>query len=331
MSVKRLEKYKWIYQENEAERYLPFSVIPPDDIKRDQPQTLYKYYGLTGDNIAALEGFYLYAPHPYQMNDLFDCHEGLIQFDDAVVIEKLFPGLIPNKTLTESCSLSHEILKKAQVNYIRSLYSHVGILSFTEDGLNPQMWSYYTGNKGFMVEFGLSHFNFRFHGPFQINYQEKIEPISLKEWELPLCTLYQTNVKTKAWEHEKEWRMLSEKANMNFPGFKQSPGIESVERHFEYDRLAIKRIVLGNRFFNIEDDVLVDAEANICTLKDNDHTKLKRRLLNFIITNEILTEMIVRNPDKFDISNVPFEIDKNGKFDKKYIYPILKLQNEGKD
>ena len=325
MVVNRMTRYGWIYQADDSEKYFPFKVIAPEEEKREIPATLYKYYSLSQRSVEAIEGQFLYAPHPYQLNDLYDCHESLIQFDNIQVITNIFEKIIPREEIEKGFKAKDkDFLRTIQLNFNLLVYSKWGILSFTEDHLSIPMWSYYALNKGFVVEFNYKEFDFSTHGPFQVNYQESIEPVSVEKG-LPLCVLYQSNIKTKQWEHEKEWRLLPEKFSfMEMPGFPIQDGIKFADRIFKYNISTIKRIILGNRFFDNNDKELLDLRDGSFRIELKHDVGLKGRLLKAIINYKIPAFIIVRNTDKFILSEVPVIVEDDGKMDKKYISPISK-------
>lgn len=259
MQINRLVKYGWKYLEDTSQRYFPWKIIPPDDQKRDTPGTLYKYFPLNENSVDSVENGYLYAPHPYQLNDLYDCHASLINFDNIQIVRNIFEKIIPDEEIRKGFIHNDKDFQLSiQFNYTILVFSRMGILSFTEDHLNIPMWSYYTNNQGFIIEFEYSNFGFTFHGPFQVNYQDEIQPVSVSEG-LPLCTLYQTTLKTKKWEHEKEWRILPDKfLSMEMPGMQMPDDLKFADRKFSYSPNAVKRIIFGNRFFHNNDKELID-------------------------------------------------------------------------
>lgn len=66
--------FLYLYDEIEGYNIVPEGVISP-------PSTFFKYYALTEYNVEALTNLYVYAAHPKQFNDPFDCNEKLITFD----------------------------------------------------------------------------------------------------------------------------------------------------------------------------------------------------------------------------------------------------------
>ena len=71
----------WEYKFYEDEGKIKACVIPPEALKLVIPKTLFKYYELNCNNVDALKNSYLYASEPSQLNDPFDCHPNLIEYE----------------------------------------------------------------------------------------------------------------------------------------------------------------------------------------------------------------------------------------------------------
>jgi hypothetical protein len=240
--------YGWDYKfENEQ-----FFINPKEEIVI--PDLFYKLYALSNNSVSALTEGYIYVPHPDQLNDVFDCNVELIQFDDIEVIRHFLNGVIEAQEIEK---LLEKNLKNIQIfvqrHFREILYRKWGVLSLTSDPNNVLMWSYYNDHKGFCIEFDISNFEFKYFGPFPINYQGKIEAISIKEISTQLATLVQCNIKDEIWSHENEWRLMvvpPEGEDFISPNFHQLfDNMGGHDRKMKYSTSAIKSIALGNRFF----------------------------------------------------------------------------------
>lgn len=195
--------YDWDYvYDNEQ-----FQVFPKEKIK--VPDLFYKLYGLSNNSVSALTTGYIYAPHPDQLNDIFDCNVDLIQFDDEDVIKTFLSAAMEDKDIERFLATD---LKNTQTfvqrNFREILYRKWGVLSLTSDLSSVLMWSYYGDHKGFCVEFDIDEFEFKYFGPFPINYQDEIDAISIKQVGIQLATIVQCNIKDSIWRHENEWRLM---------------------------------------------------------------------------------------------------------------------------
>lgn len=81
-----IDCYKWKYRFNESDRVTPFEVIPKDEYPI--PDTMFKFYALNDFSLDALLNGYVYATHPSEFNDLYDCHEQLIIYKNDHFVAK---------------------------------------------------------------------------------------------------------------------------------------------------------------------------------------------------------------------------------------------------
>jgi hypothetical protein len=243
------------------------------------PKEFVKFYALTKNNVDAIVNNYLYGSHPFELNDPFDCYRGF---------QKINP--IYNDS------------------YWMLLYSKIGIISFTkkEGWNNSLMWGHYSQHEGFNVVLDSNDFCFDYHGPYPMNYIEKIPQDFTFEHKAIEFVFFAT-VKSNNWSYEKEWRIFP-KSN----GILKSPKIAEsdfedvmfLERKFYYKPNAIKEIILGYKFIFNEDSFSLNKKENNIILKTNSQLKIK--LLTFIIKNSI-TVSIIELGDIYD-----FSLDKIG-------------------
>lgn len=290
----KVQKYGWEYSARIEDKKFFFSVTPPDE-DYQKPDRLYKFLSLNKYTIDGLLQNYVYATHPSQFNDIFDCHEGLIEFDDPKVVRDFLGGVFDKKTVDKYIQHDYNNSKLfVQRNFREILYRKIGVLSMTSNPNSILMWSYYTNHSGILVEYDIEKFPFKFHGPFPVNYQGNIAPASISEVGVPLAVLLQTNVKYNGWEHEDEWRLLidSEK-DMYSPNFEDLRKLGGEDRKFKYPESAIKSVALGNRFFLPEEIKVEDDDSLIIELKEN--LEQKTLVLDFLASNEINTLMVLRD------------------------------------
>lgn len=291
-----ITKYDWKYCAERTEKGIEFKIIPPD--KTEVPPILYKFYSVNRNGLDALVNGYIYATHPSQFNDLFDCYEDLIVFDNPEVI-KIF--------LTEALGKvkAEELIKEdngslatfVQRIFREIIYRKLGVFCMTANPNNILMWSYYTNNQGFSIGYDYTKFEFKYKGPFPVNYQDEIQTLSLKESSVELVTLYQTNIKHHGWKHEMEWRLLIDEPgeDMISPNFEILKKLGGHNRKFSYPISAIKHICLGNRFFL--PDELHEINGSILEINLKDNLEQKCVLLNFLVENKIESCIALRSGD----------------------------------
>lgn len=316
--------YKWIYKYKEAaERSGPydlFEVIP--DVDMPKPLTLFKYYGLDDRSIENLNRNRIYATHPDQFNDIFDCSNELIEFDNDDFLYSFLSESVDPNTLRDKYYSDRDGLERFVNGHFKEvLYRKMGILCLTEKCDNNLMWSYYSNHKGFAVEYDYEKFPFDFLGPFPVNYQSNVEPVKLSEVGLQVALLFQSNIKQKIWEHEREWRILiaSNNGDMVSP---DNPFLEELggkNRLFSYNINAIRSITLGSRFFNLQEVEELEGNRFLIKLKDiaqegedRFKTENRRKLLDFIIENKIDAAIILPVNKAFEIRTQQILIERSG-------------------
>ena len=280
---------KWEYEVIHSGEEYSFSINPEN--KSEKPDSLYKIYALNEYNIEALKNNHIYASHPRDLNDPFDCYNNLVSFDKLSLEEvKSFIGDDPQifKESIESLYIHNKpkLIAAVQTVFWEVIYSKLGIFSMSEIANNIQMWAYYCNQKGFQLKFNTSLFQNHFRGPFQVNYITNPEVI-YPNGDLFLSLLYQTNIKDLNWSHEKEWRYLvTGKTNMTIPDpILQLKQKEQQSRLFKYPLEAIQEVALGYYFFKNEEFVTAINLYDVLYKIDNENDYLKIELLNYLVSH----------------------------------------------
>lgn len=188
-----------------------WKVIENGEHKEDTPKSLYKYFSLTEYSLDSLINNYIYLCNPKDFNDPFDCNRNLI-------IEK------------------QKELKDWQ--YVETLndISEIGISSFSENGIEPLLWSHYTNSyHGFCIKFKsefLNQNNKELVKLKKVIYSDNPNPISINS---NFSQYYQFILKLDNWSYEKEWRLLF-----------QNPS--SVNNKYYFDENSIEEISIGYKF-----------------------------------------------------------------------------------
>ena len=270
------------------------------DRKTRITEKLVKYYGLSKYSVDAIVNKYLYASHPFDLNDPFDCFFKLVSFNDipleiCVRFMKVF-----NNSEEEAKKLYEENRQKLfatiEAIYYDYIYSMMGIISTTNNQLDIKMWAYYTGHKGFQISFKTSNLSKKLHGPFPINYVESSDAIEFSDNGF-ISALFQTNVKSQAWKPEKEWRYVYESFDrMRLPNHPEFDDIFK-ERKAYYDKNDVNEIVFGFSFF--DKNLCVDFSNETATYdysKSIDKETISK-LLDFVIDNKINTSLVYLKSD----------------------------------
>lgn len=260
-----------------------YHITPDKEIAK--PKTFFKYYALSDFSVDALTNMYIYATHPNQFNDPFDCNEKLIKFDSWVDVKRLWDVLFvqfqnDHPNLEEACRESEKAFKTL-------LYRNLGLVSLAPVRNNYTMWALYSQNSGFCVEFDTNQFPFRHFGPFPINYVDIIPgPIHIGEAGGSLSMLVQTNVKNLWWEYENEWRLYIPSPDgfdmQSFgKGAEQFNKMGDHDRKFKYPISSLKSITLGKSFFDkLTTNMISISEVDVVC--DPQKNRLENQVLDFL-------------------------------------------------
>lgn len=299
----------WIFRITDTNE---LEVIPPKEVRKEKPVTLFKYYFLNEYSLKVLEELEIFASHPKLLNDPFDSHDALIAFDDKESIKTYLGPTLGEPEIKHAFENDiSSLIGFVQYNFRAVLYGRLGIYSMTEKPENLLMWSYYTGHKGFCLELDYKNFPFKFHGPFQVKYSESFTPLSIKNGGY-ICMLHQALLKAQDWIHEQEWRLLPEREGAKLMELRELDTLkdlsELTNRNFPIKKENISRIILGNQFFDNDNELTPTQEGLIVTLKTN--VDFKNRLINAAEKNETQVEIIFRNEPKFGFRTEPIIIER---------------------
>lgn len=235
-----------------------FEVVP--DKKYEKPATFFKYYALSDNSVEALTNLYVYASHPAQLNDPFDCDSDLAKIEDESNAKAVWESLY--ETVRQTYTKDSEFFQYTTAAFSSVMFSKWGVLSLTDQSDSMVMWSLYAQNNGFCLEWDVSQFPFSQSGPFPIHYVQKIDCASSLKYNAATLALIQSNIKLDCWNYENEWRLMIQ-APMGFglkmfgkfsDRFNESHP-DAHDRKFKYPICALKSITLGVNFFkNIKEE-----------------------------------------------------------------------------
>lgn len=285
-----MEEYQnWKYDCRSDGKCFKFEVVPSE--KMMEPASFFKYYALNSYSIEALTGCYVYATHPNKFNDSIDCNSQILNFQNASKkdLEALY-GPYYNKFL-EIYETEQNLKNYISEHFKLIAYKHIGIICLATNNDSIYHWSNYSQNaSGFCVEFDVEMFPFRYFGPFPMHYVDKITPVDVRN-NIPTALLIQTNIKTKDWKNEQEWRLLVSNPNgLDFDCYNEDESYKTLfnsvddhKRKMKYPLNAIKSITLGERFFKSPDIrryTITENEEEVVFL--NKKTVMQRQILDFL-------------------------------------------------
>jgi hypothetical protein len=189
-----------------------------DGITQDTNRSsLYKYFSLNEYSLDSLKNDYVYLSNPKDFNDPFDCNRNLI-------IEK-----------------QKEIEKWQYVETLNDI-SNIGISCFSENGMEPLLWSHYADSySGFCVKFKCDFLNQKNKELIKLKkviYSQSPNSISIDS---NFAKYYQYYLKLDNWSYENEWRLLFHNPS-------------TVQNKCNFNVNSIEEISIGYKFMNPRND-----------------------------------------------------------------------------
>lgn len=316
MNPNRFEhnKFKYYALIDEKEEKIYFSV----DSSKTEPEFLYKYYPLNYYSIDSLLNNYLFASHPMQLNDKYDCASELIDYSEITIdyFKNVFngTGFFSTLEIDELYYSDKKWILERKFGDLEKfrLYMNFGIISLTTTPDSPTMWAYYAQNSGFVVKFKTSILSKKAYCLFPINYTDNFKQMSWKEYAPELHILYQTNIKSEKWINEDEWRVLTYSQFGSYHP-KLNPG-DVKSRYYFYPLNTIEEIIFGYDFIDLDEvdrrySTSKKIHINLNKKRIKSLKKNKRQLLNFIVKNSIKCKEIVRNTGLYNLEARDIKIE----------------------
>lgn len=332
---KEEEQFKYVFELKHGKKKPEFKV-ECKNIKK--PENIYKFYGFENHHIDAFIEGYLYAAHPFELNDVLDCNSDLV-YSSKRLHRNEYVNLY--KSANQIDKLYNNDKKNIQfISDALSILSNIyGIISLTAEKNHPLMWAHYAQEKGFQIKFktkeleegiqkNLKKNNEESYGFFPINYVAKLKPIDIYGFNhgINVPFLYLTNVKLKNWSYENEWRLIVNKELMGVPnserGFNMFPEFctDKKNRYAYYNKSAIEEICVGNNFFSRELFEIKPIETGFL-VKPIEDTKEEEKL------NKFLKEIAKNFNDCFYMTNIRKKKD-NESYILKRVKQQLKITKE---
>jgi len=269
-----------------------------------EPESFTKYYSIKDYNIEALLNNYIYASHPKELNDPFDCFSKLIDTSEITeneidYIEKRLPITIPR---------DYYLNQNHREEFIEILYELLfkscGIISLTDSkNENPCLWANYTNNhKGFSVSFKSASLKEIAMGPFKIDYIETLDKLKYESKYFDALVLWWTCVKSKFWSNEEEWRFIGPGiAEMYIPETHtgREKEIKQKNRKLYLPKKSVTGVTLGFYFFDFKNMVKNNQNEIVVDLTNESERDLKIKLLNFVRLSNIPLSMVVLMTSEF--------------------------------
>ena len=300
--MRKLQVGDFTYKENTQEIF----DINYDTEVHKKPKEFFKYYSLSPNSLSALTNTYLYASHPAQLNDPFDCDKSLIDIDDDITQDFLIHDI--EDIISKRKWSREEIHMFVRDYYYELVYKKLGIISLTTKPKNELMWAHYATSKGFCVSFDITKFTFKNYGVFPINYLSHVETIKTSNVGIKIATAAQCTIKSENWKYEDEWRLLvSNPLGQDFKTFGDYASdlntTKCHDRKMTYPLDAINYVILGFCFISDfirvagpDPDSYYFKRCNSINLKaqGKEDEQMSCEILDFLISNNIKTKAQIK-------------------------------------
>lgn len=230
------------------------------------PELTYKYYYFNSNSLNSIKNETIHFGHSFTMNDLMDGNFLLWDFEDFLL------------DYMKERNLDMNFKEFYHKNLIRKLsrdfLKHIGYFCLCENFHNDLLWTHYTNERGFCVEYNTKELleNFKSLQMYfvPINYDE-LKQINFKKNSLKTIKNNKVNIeaniplfyslvnKEKFWSYEKEWRIIVRDEKFDSVSHPLEFNIEQI-LEFEYDAIknrnlkindnCINRIILSTYFFD---------------------------------------------------------------------------------
>ncbi|MDO6804009.1 DUF2971 domain-containing protein [Wenyingzhuangia sp. 1_MG-2023] len=184
------------------------------------------------------------------------------------------------------------------------------------------MWAHYSNHDGFLINFKMDRLKDKFQFIFPMHYTNYLPDMRTYEKD-HIKFMISTNLKSLEWSYEKEWRLYFSPGSMILPKISKSFNEMNEEWFFKANRKPIERkvnyefddinfITLGYKFIIGE----LHEKINELTILFNVENKYKKKLIEFLITNNIKTKMISYGEiSKFGLKALPIKINRDIEYD----------------
>lgn len=256
------------------------------------PKALVKYYSSNEFGFSVLREHNIWATHPFDFNDPFDCSIQMWDIESfpycemkRVVEEFVFLGSSSNLNIFETRKIFFELVLR-----------FIGIYCLNEKSKSDLFWGYYNNHKGFSIEFNTDIINIVFgNTPCKVEYKDfdigdkiSLNPKDLYNNELYTKVLRWITLKKDDWIHENEWRYLFMDIDLG-----------NTNRKKAFPLNAITGIILGYKFFSEATNTKLLNRSTTEYIFNGDLEKnYTFKILNFLFENpEIKLKQVLLSED----------------------------------
>ncbi|MES2486796.1 MAG: DUF2971 domain-containing protein [Bacteroidota bacterium] len=297
---------------------------------KKRPEYLFKFYSLSKFSVDAFTNNYLYASHPFELNDTLDSSKFLLIANEKLefeLYEKLIGDALSKEELEALYLKDTDGKRSLCKEYIEMHYdistNLFGVISMTAKENNILMWPHYTQEKGFQVKFKTEVLensiknklkgNEEYLGAHPINYCNRLCPINVSPYRtMHIPIFYITNIKSNKWEYEDEWRFIVGKQNMGVPYSKlglhprKDYHVDKKNRYIFYDKNTVEEITVGKNFFNgreFEIDWLNENTVKVKPVKTESNWEYENQIILLDYVSKNLSDNFYHCGTKYEIEN----------------------------
>lgn len=216
------------------------------------PKTLIKYYQADENGYKVLRDGKIWATHPFDFNDPFDCSLQMWELDNFPMefaidhlneVKKELKKYGINLKETDDSNLIENVRKRYFDIFLRLL----GIFCLNDSKNSELFWGYYNNHEGFSIVFDSDILSSDWNAwPLKVEYENvsNFEKITLKSKDVENHNIFPkvvrwATLKKYEWSHENEWRFIFLDIDLIFQN----------TRLKRFSGKAITKVVLGYKFF----------------------------------------------------------------------------------
>jgi len=288
-----------------------YPIVEVKDIDWSKPEYICKYYSISERNICAAISRKIFVSSPDLLNDLFDTLFLKIAVDKSHI--NIYRELMTNVDLEideEKFNNSQQYRESLRNTLCAIWTSKTGILCTTDDTVNDLMWTHYTNNEGFLIQFNYNLFPENFGNPIPISYLTNEEFSEYMYSDVSFQLYVNSLLKKRTWKYENEYRFLVHpRVYKTF----LTTGRFSNEDHYRYPKESrlqsypkecVQKIILGFNFFK---SLYVGYNKVDFGKPDG---LLKKTLIDFANKENIDLEVLLMNHKKMILEARRFQMKK---------------------
>jgi len=291
-------------------------------ISSDAPSALLsKYFALDDRSITSFIENKIYATHRTKFNDIFDSNLmriNLMYINDHDFIERI------QRLWKDSPEVQDDLIgllnkdriafeRKFKLRFAQTIFDlKFGFFCMIKDTESQLMWSHYTNNCGFLVQYDNQSFPENFSQPLKIEYFEnesaQLFPQTLDD--LFICMQITSSSKRSVWKYENEYRIIIQPQTSKSFKFSEKDSDENLESRIQkIPKKSVKKVILGHKFldpqYTSQDKEWYKVKLDSC--------QLQKKLIDHLINEEISTEMIYADYENCRIRGQKIEFTINDK------------------